>query len=334
VQDQTDAGDPQPTLPRIESLAAPQSFAVLFQRHYEIGEVPLSYAEHWAALATQIKSLQRAGELYGLFQSYHTEDTYAAGTFLREHCGALVQSLEQFRHDFAGSLPSAAIARIDHFLGTRIVQAAKDAKAEQVGAARGALVALAAFEAEITFLLAGRQEQIRARSERALLHLQRILAVDPDVSAKWKRAFEKNEVACERLGSVHLLSHGIYAFKVDAVGARTDLVFNEPPPDAMLSQAVEGMVLTEWKVAKDAKDANAAVRAARIQADLYSQGALGGLELRSHRYIIVVTPKELPSGTLGPDDRTAAGVIYRHVNIVIEPEVPSKVSKTLARAAK
>jgi hypothetical protein len=94
VQDQTDAGDPQPTLPRIESLAAPQSFAVLFQRHYEIGEVPLSYAEHWAALATQIKSLQRAGELYGLFQSYHTEDTYAGGTFLREHCGALVQSLE------------------------------------------------------------------------------------------------------------------------------------------------------------------------------------------------------------------------------------------------
>jgi len=152
--------DPQPTLPRIESLGAPRSFAVLFQRTYENGEVPLSYAEHWAALATRIKSLQRAGELYGLFQGYHTEDTYAAGTFLREQCGALVQSLEQFRHDFAGSLPSAAIARIDHFLGTRIVQAAKDAKAEQIGAARGALVALAAFEAEITFLLAGRQEQI------------------------------------------------------------------------------------------------------------------------------------------------------------------------------
>jgi hypothetical protein len=73
-----------------------------------IGEIPLSYAEHWAALATQIKSLQRAGELYGIFQSYHTEDTHSAGTFLREQCGALVQSLEQFRHDFADSLPSAA----------------------------------------------------------------------------------------------------------------------------------------------------------------------------------------------------------------------------------
>ena len=202
-------------------------------------------------------------------------------------------------------------------------------KPNRSGAARGALVALAAFEAEITFLLAGRQEQIRARSERALLHLQRILAVDPDVSAKWKKAFEKNEVACERLGSVHLLSHGIYAFKVDALGARTDLVFNEPPSDAMLTQAVEGTVLTEWKIAEDAKGAIAAVRAARIQADLYSQGALAGLELRSHRYIIVVTPNELASDTLGPDDRTAAGVIYRHVNIVIEPEVRRRFLKRL-----
>jgi hypothetical protein len=84
------------------------------------------------------------------------------------------------------------------------------------------------------------------------------------------------------------------------------------------------MVLTEWKVAKDAKSAITAVRVARKQADLYSQG-LAGLELRSHRYIIVVTPKELPFGTLGSDDRTASG--DRHVNIVIEPEVPSKVAR-------
>jgi len=293
----------------------------------------LSYAEDWAALATQIKGLQRAGELYGLFQSYHAEDSYGAGKFLRDQCGALVQSLEQFRRDFAASLPSVATARIDHFLGTALVRAAKDASTDHRGA-RGALVGLVALEAEITFLLAGRQEQVRARSERALLHLQRILAVDPDVSAKWKKAFNTNEVACERLGSVHLLSHGIYAFKVDALGARTDLVFNEPPSDALLAQAVEGMVLTEWKIATDAKGAMAAVSEARIQADLYSQGALAGLELRSHRFIIVVTPKELPSGTLGADDRSAGGVIYRHVNIVIEPEVPSKASIVLARAGK
>jgi hypothetical protein len=175
---------------------------------------------------------------------------------------------------------------------------------------------------------------IRARTERALLHLQRTIAVDDDVSAKWKKAFDKNEMACERLGSVHLLSHGIYAFKADAIGGRTDLIFNEPPSEALLAQAVEGMVLTEWKRAKDAKSAVDSVEQARIQAELYGQGALAGLELRSHRYIIVVTPKELPPGTIGPDFRTTGGVIYRHVNIVIEPGVPSDVSKALARKAK
>jgi hypothetical protein len=186
----------------------------------------LSYAEHWAALATQIKDLLRVGELYGLFQGHRDADSYGAEKFLREQCVALVQSLEQFRRDLVDSLPSTAVARIDRFLGTTLVQAVKNNATDSV---RGVLVGLAAFEAEITFLLAGRQEQIRARSERALLHLQRILAVDPDVSAKWKKAFNKGEVACERLGSVHLLSHGIYAFKVDAIGARTDLVYNEPP---------------------------------------------------------------------------------------------------------
>jgi hypothetical protein len=161
----------------------------------------LSYAEHWAALATQIKSLQQAGELFGLFQSYHSEDSYGAGDFLREQCAVLVQSLEEFRRDFDASLPAEVLARIDHFLKRAVLQAVKDANTGQRGA-RGALVALAAVEAEITFLLAGRQEQIRARSERALLHLQRSLVVDPDISAKWKHAFDAGEVACEQLGSV------------------------------------------------------------------------------------------------------------------------------------
>ena len=65
-------------------------FCRIISTYYEVGAIPLSYAEHWAALAAQIKSFQRAGELYGLFQSYHKEDTYAAGTFLREQYGALV----------------------------------------------------------------------------------------------------------------------------------------------------------------------------------------------------------------------------------------------------
>jgi hypothetical protein len=292
--------------------------------------VQLSYSEYWAALATQIKSLQQAGELYGLFKSYQSEDSYGAGEFLREQCGRLVQSLEEFRRDFDASLPAEVSARIDHFLKRTVLQAAKDHATGGRGA-RGALVALAAIEAEITFLLAGRQEQIRARTERALLHLQRLLIVDSDVSAKWKKAFGKNEMACERMGSVHLLGHGIYAFKADASGARTDLVFNEPPPDALLAQAVEGMVLTEWKLVKDAKRTSSIAASAQAQIDLYSQGPLAGLELRSHRYIVLVSSKELPMRSLGLDDQIKNGVTYRYVNIAVEPQTPSKAAPRMTR---
>ena len=157
------------------------------------------------------------------------------------------------------------------------------------------------------------------------MHLQRTLAVDEDVAAKWKRAFDRNEVACEQLGSIHFLSHGIFAFKVDALGARTDLVFNEPPDDLLLMRGVDGLVLTEWKVAHDAKSAAKGFREARTQADLYKQGALAGIELTQYRYLIVVSLKELPS--IPPDESTDKSVVYRHINIAVQPALPSKAAK-------
>jgi hypothetical protein len=96
---------------------------------------PMSYAEHWVALAAQIKSLQKAGELYSRFQGYHQEDSYGAGQYLLEQCGASVQSLELFRRHFAGTLPPEATKRIDYFLGTTLARAAKDL--QRLNAARG-----------------------------------------------------------------------------------------------------------------------------------------------------------------------------------------------------
>ena len=127
----------------------------------------MSYAERWAALVAQIRGLQSAGELYSRFQGYHQEDSYGAGEFLRQQCRAVIRSLELFREEFASSLPPDAVSRICDFLKTNLARAANDPSAAQRGA-RGPLVALVGLEAEITFILSGRQEHIRARSERAL----------------------------------------------------------------------------------------------------------------------------------------------------------------------
>jgi hypothetical protein len=286
----------------------------------------MSYTEHWYALATRIKGLRSAGELYALFQSYHQEDTYAAGRELAEQCRRTAADLQQFGRDFTDSLPPQAKATLDSFLRSRAAQATSLSEPDQ-RVARGALVALAALEAEITFILSGRQEQIRARSERAFMLLQRTLAVDEDVRTKWQRALEDGgETACERLGSIHLLSQGIYAFKVNSEGARTDLVFPEPPDEAVLSRSVDGLVLTEWKKAATTGDAAAKLAQARDQAKRYRHGPLAGLELTGYRYLVVVSERELlnVSGD-GPND---GGVVYRHVNIVVNPVVPSKAART------
>jgi hypothetical protein len=288
----------------------------------------MSYTERWLALAGRIKGLQNAGELYALFQSYHQEDNYGAGKFLREQCGLVVAELEVFRTDFSQSLPSEAIARIDNFLNSRLAQAAKDAVTEQRGA-RGALVGLVALEAEITYILAGRQELIRARSERAFLLLQRMLEVDEAVSAGWQTALSEGETACERLGSVLLLSQGIYAFKANAEGARTDLVFAEAPDESLLLRSVEGLVLTEWKVATS-KNASEKFDEARAQAEKYKRGALAGIELSGYRYLVAVSLKELRPTSVLADSSSKDGTVYRHVNIVVQPDVPSIAARKKA----
>jgi hypothetical protein len=285
----------------------------------------MSYAEHWLALVARMRSLQAAGELYARFQGYQQEDSYGAGRYLREQCGLVVAALRDFSQTFANTLPPDAVASIDRFFQTTLAQAAEDPKTQQRGA-RGALVALAAVEAEVSFILSGRQEQIRTRSELAFMLLRRMIAVDDDVRTKWKAAYGAGEVVCERIGSVHLLSQGIYAFKVDGAGAKTDLVFPEPPKGLVLSRAVLGMVLTEWKIATVANAASQ-FRAAQAQAELYRVGVLAGMELTDYRYLVAVSEEEL----LPMEDARVGATIYRHINIVVDPATPSRAAARTVR---
>jgi len=167
---------------------------------------------------------------------------------------------------------------------------------------------LAAFESEMSFLLSDVQQHIRSRSERAFSHLQRLIIVDKNTPDLRIEAFNEGEVSCEKLGAVHLLLHGIWAFKVNATGGRTDLVFQEPVGDLADEQRyADGLVLTEWKKANGAAEANKRFEEARSQASQYAQGVLLGNELSAYRYAVVV-----------------GGVIYRHINIAVEPRIPSR----------
>jgi hypothetical protein len=52
---------------------------------------------------------------------------------------------------------------------------------------------------------------------------------------------------CERLGATHFLWHGLWAFKVNVEGARTDPATFEPIDDREAQTSGGARVLTEWK---------------------------------------------------------------------------------------
>lgn len=269
--------------------------------------------------------------MYAVFQSYHQEDSYGAGKYLRGQCGDIVDTLSTFRSMFTTSLPEAARKSLDNFLGSTLAGAARNPDTDQRGA-RGAIVALTALEAELTFILSSQQERIKARSELAFLHLQRMIVVDEDFQRKWHVAFDEGEVRCEKLGSIHLLSHGIFAFKANGDGARTDLMFSEPIDSSITERGVEGLVLTEWKKAENEKVGALRFKEARNQADLYKDGILSGVELMGCRYLIVVSRRKLLPDQIPADDRSKNGVVYRHINIAVEPDTPHSEAKRAAKA--
>lgn len=157
-------------------------------------------------------------------------------------------------------------------------------------------------------------------TERAFQHLVRQIVVDGSYRSLWGSAYDNGEVACERLGSVHLLQHGLWAFKVSADGGRTDLVFAEPLLNLNpVAAAADALVLTEWKVVRSPLELAEKLEQARRQTTLYAAGVLGGLERAGYRYLVMVSESSLDL----PPDAIHEGIEYRHRCIPVAPESPS-----------
>jgi hypothetical protein len=294
--------------------------------------VSAQFLESWQALSRRINGLVKAGQLC------RPNDSYGTFQRLREQALKILTELDSFKGSFGHSLPPSALSAIEHCVRTdvdisvgkllRDIAGTRQAEDEKIWSA---LVMLAAFETEVTFILSDVQAAIRARSERAFSHLQRLIVVDSRTREQWNNALNGGgEIACERLGAVHLLWHGIWAFKVNAKGGRTDLVYPEPIDEIPDDQHfADGLVLTEWKVATTDKKAHEKFREARVQAKLYATGVLAGNELRAFRYMVVVTPDHVTV----PDDIKDGAVVYRHINVAVCAKPPSQHSRGRSRSS-
>ena len=282
----------------------------------------MTYADDWKALSSRIRGLMQAGELHARFLGIRSGDSYGRARRLREQCERILSALETYRDAHKSDLPHAVLVAITTFIDAhagliRDATGTADLLEERVWAA---LVLLGGFETEISFLLSNRQEIVQARSERAFAHLQRCIVADGGFREKWQNAFKEGELACEKLGGTHLLLHGIYAFKINAAGERTDLVFQDITGDLTDEQRyADGFVLTEWKIASSDAEAAKQFLVAKTQADRYAKGALGGSELTGYRYLIVVSNDQVRV----PADIAEGTVTYRHLNIAVQPKAPS-----------
>jgi hypothetical protein len=279
----------------------------------------------WKALSVRITSLLDAGHFYAQMLGNVTSDAIAGAQVLNQGASGIFREIENifltkpaaslppevdiclmkfcndYRHEFKATLtqPNRVIQKVHFFL-----------------------TALRSLQSEIDYLLTDTEVVARNLVDRAFLHLQRAIIADPTVRRTWKKAFEDGETACEKLGAVHLLQHGIWAFKAYAAGERTDLVLSQPLQlTPQIEAASEALVLTEWKLLR--KEGELATKAdeALKQARLYGVGALAGFELATRRYLVIVSKDRLDEM---PADRIDGNVMYQYKSIAVEPKYPSQ----------
>lgn len=183
------------------------------------------------------------------------------------------------------------------------------------------IAALAIIRGEIDHLLADPSLIAVSVTERAFKHLQWMIASDSEVGAKWQSAFAKGETTCERFGATHLLLHGIWAYKAHSPTARTDLVMAEPVEDRPeIRRVARALVLTEWKKANPStpNEIRRAASDGKRQASIYAGELLAGFDLRTVRYVIIVTEGRIKP----PDDNPVGDITYRYLNLAVAPSSP------------
>ena len=289
----------------------------------------MHWIERWNSIAARIDGLLSAVNFIAQTLQSHTSFAPGTQTALRSEADALAIELRRLYTDEGENMPEAAAEALGELVAnpvTLTVQGGFESTALQ------SLSQLFVFRSRYSYLVRDSEAEARNTTELAFEHLNRLIAVNRDVRDIWKTAFNDGEVACEKLGSVHLLSHGVWAFKVQGGGAATDLVYNEPlvPSNATLRRSSKAIVLTEWKRVSSQKEIARGAEQARTQANDYSSGILGDLELKRTRYVVLVGERKQQA----PDDVVCGGVTYRHIWVTVDPETPSVSARSRKRTTR
>ncbi len=287
----------------------------------------MNWYQEWKALSARIHGLLDAGSFfYSALQQSSSDDLSVRRKILLKNAKTIFDSLNNYLKEYQSTFPKEASESLTRFLEQPDIKNFNFAPDQ--GLVRGhvqfALTSLAAFQSEFSYLIADTQAVALRITERAFAHLQRSVIADDEIRTKWSSAFSEGELKCEKLGALHLLSHGVWAFKAHAEKGRTDLILNEPLSDtSMIEKTSTALVLTEWKVVRQSNELDAKIQEAYEQTRLYASGVLSGIELANYRYLVMVSQKAVEM----PGDLIESTVVYRHINVPVDPDTPSKEAR-------
>lgn len=282
------------------------------------------WVDEWVALSARVDA---AVEVFRMISMAPAFKSIADNEVLTPECQKLYVLLADFHRRFETQLPPGATAALKEFFTTQ----EDNFNVNPTNRYPGVFLCtvLGSLRAQVDYFLADKQVRARRAVERAFTHLQRSLMADEEMQRKWHKAFgmPRAEEACEKLGAVHLLLHGIWAFKADAAGGKTDLILGGNVKEEDAVRAADAMALTEWKMVRKGEDPAKKATEAFHQAEQYTHGALAGFELSTYRYLVLVSEDVLPAL---PPTPAAEGRIYEVRNIAVAPSTPSVVARAAA----
>lgn len=283
----------------------------------------MSWHREWKAIEESISDLTDICRDFVSAMGVRDSDSFGTiKNIILPMAGEITERVIVLGQRYSSQLPATALKRIDELKNLHIQSGYASAAQKEPTAIAHFSSRLQKFRSDFNYHTSDLEGTAVRLTARAFLHLQRSIVADHSIREKWKAARNQHEVACEKLGAVHLLQHGIWSFKVDSAGERTDLILGEALTDQALGDVyltAEGLVLTEWKMATQS-NSKQKYREAVAQAERYARGSLAAIELKSYRYLVIVSEEFLNDV---PPEHEKEGIIYKYINIAVDPSSPS-----------
>ena len=175
----------------------------------------MNWYHEWQALSARIQGLLDAGVFfYSALQHSSADDQSVRKKILLRDAQQIFSSLNDYLQSYRSAFPERALASLERFLNQKEIKEFNfnPSGAQIRGRVQFALTSLAAFRSEFSYVISDTQAVALRITERAFVHLQRSIMVNDDIRKNWIAAFDIGETKCEKLGALHLLSHGIWAF--------------------------------------------------------------------------------------------------------------------------